>query len=577
MTPPPTGRRRQSGRRALGGPRPARNGTDGRIRLLRFAFLVFLVLVGGKAVALASSSEHLKQIARAQQTAEVVLPAPRGSILDRDGDELAVGKPQQTVFATPYLLKDPRAAAEELCDALQINRRRKREKVANDLAAAAKDGLGFCYVARKVDPEYAKAAVGLGLPGVGSYEEEERTYPLKATAAQVVGFAGMDNEGLAGIELVYDRELRGKAGSETLIRDPAGHALKTMRQKLPVAGSDVRLTLDSQIQYAAEDVLQKTLRDSGGTSAVAIVMDPRTGEILAMANVMRDGFHGFGKDQEADKNRCITDVYEPGSIFKLVTISGALADGTVGPDTRFTVPGSIWVADREIHDSHAHGTLTYSVREILQWSSNVGAVKIGQKMGPEALYKWERAFGFGKLTGIDFPGESAGIVKPPKDWWESSIGNIPMGQGIAVTAIQMTSAFSTVAANGWQVQPRLVAQVGSKLYDGVEKHRVLPGRVAREVRSMLQVAVEKGTGTKAQIPGYEVAGKTGTAEIALPDGSGYAKGVYTASFVGMAPADRPRLVVLVAVNRTAMYGGDAAAPAVKKIMQFSLQHLEIAP
>jgi cell division protein FtsI (penicillin-binding protein 3) len=200
-------------------------------------------------------------------------------------------------------------------------------------------------------------------------------------------------------------------------------------------------------------------------------------------------------------------------------------------------------------------------------------------MGPKDLYKWEKAFGFGKLTGIDFPGESGGIVKAPEDWWESSIGNIPMGQGIAVTAMQMTSAFSTVAYNGWQVQPRLVAQVGTDVYDTVEKHRVLPGKVARQVRKMLQSAVddESGTGKAARIPGYEVAGKTGTAEIALPDGGGYAKGVYVASFVGMAPADHPRLVVLAAVDGTAMYGGDAAAPAVKKIMQFSLQHLEIAP
>jgi cell division protein FtsI (penicillin-binding protein 3) len=296
-----------------------------------------------------------------------------------------------------------------------------------------------------------------------------------------------------------------------------------------------------------------------------------------MANIMRQGFHGFGKDKQTEKNRCITDVYEPGSIFKVVTISGALADGTVTPDQKFTLPPSIWVSDREINESHARGTVTYTVGEILQWSSNVGAVTIGQKMGPEDLYKWEKAFGFGELTGIDFPGESGGIVKAPKDWWESSIGNIPMGQGIAVTAMQMASAFSTVAYNGWQVQPRLVSRVGTTIYDDVEKHRVLPGKVAREVREMLRVAVDEGTGTKAKIPGYAVAGKTGTAEMALPDGGGYAKGVYTASFVGMAPADHPRLVVLVAVSGTPWYGGDAAAPAVRKIMQFALQHLEIAP
>jgi cell division protein FtsI/penicillin-binding protein 2 len=576
MAAPSTGRRRPPGRRGglLGSPKRARSGYDGRIRLLRFLFIVFLVLVGGKAVALASSSQHLTQIAQEQQLQEVALPAPRGSILDRNGDDLAVGKPQQTVYATPYLLDDPKAAAEELCDALRINRRSDRR----DVEEALSDGEGFAYVARKVDPELARAALKLDLPGVGSYAEEKRTYPLKGTAAQVVGFAGMENKGLAGIESLYEKQLSGKAGSETVVRDPAGHPLKTVAHVAPQPGQNVYLTLDREIQYYAEDVLEKTVRDTGAKAATAIVMDPRTGEVLVMANVTRQGFHGFGKDTEAQKNRAVEDAYEPGSIFKLVTISGALADGLVKPSTKFTLPPSIHVADREINESHPRGTVTYTVREILQWSSNVGAVTIGKDlMGEEGLFKWVKAFGFGKPTGIEFPVESPGIVLPLDQWSGSSIGNIPMGQGIAVTAIQMASAFSTVAYNGWQVKPRLVAQVGTEVRDDVEKHRVIPARVARQIRAMLQLAVEKGTGTAARIPGYDVAGKTGTAEKPLPDGSGYAKGVYVASFVGMVPADHPRLVVLAAVDGTAMYGGDAAAPAVQRIMRFALQHLEIAP
>jgi cell division protein FtsI (penicillin-binding protein 3) len=581
MAAPSTGRRRPAGRRGgglFGSPKAARRGVDGRIRLLRFVFIVFLVLVGGKAVALASSSRHLTQIAQAQQTAVVVLPAHRGSILDRNGVELAVGKPQQTVFADPHLLKDPKAAADGLCDALQINRRRDRRALEKTLVAGQQQKKWFAYVARKVDPEYAKAALALDLPGVGSYTEEKRMYPLKFTAAQVLGFAGTENTGLAGIEMLYDKELSGKAGSETIVRDPAGHTLKTIAQQEPLSGQNVRLTLDSDIQYYAEDVLEKTVRDTGAKSAVSIVMDPRTGDVLAMANVTRDGFHGFGKgDQAAEKNSAVTDQYEPGSIFKLVTISGALADGLVTPDTKFTLPPSLHVADRVINESHPRGTVTYSVREILQWSSNVGAVTIGRKMGKQGMAKWIKAYGFGEPTGIQFPGEVGGSVLPVGQWSDSSIGNIPMGQGIAVTAIQMASAFSAVADNGWQVRPRLVAQVGPTTYDKVEKHRVIPGKVAREVRSMLQLAVDEGTGTKAQIPGYAVAGKTGTAEMPLEDGSGYAKGIYVASFIGMVPADHPRLVVLCAVNGTGMYGGDAAAPAVKQIMQYSLQRLEIAP
>jgi cell division protein FtsI (penicillin-binding protein 3) len=580
MAAPPTGRRRPAGRRGggfFGSPKPARRGVDGRIRLLRFVFIVFLVLVGGKAVALASSSQHLTWIAQQQQTQKVVLPAHRGSVLDRSGNELAVGKPQQTVIADPHLLVDPRAAADELCDALQINRRKARRAVEDKLVAGKQQESWFTYVARKVDPELAKAALALDLPGVVSYTEEKRMYPLMGAAAQVIGFAGTENKGLAGIELLYDKELSGKAGSETVVRDPAGHAIKTVAHQEPRSGQNVRLTLDSQIQYYAEDVLEKTLRDSGGASAISIVMDPRTGEILAMANVSKEGFHGFGKGDPAEKNRAVTDWYEPGSIFKLVTISGALADGTVTPNTRFTIEQSIHVADREVHDAEPHGTLNYSVTQILQHSSNVGAVKIGMKMGESGLYKWLKAYGFGKPTGIGFPAETGGLVAPLDQWSGSSIGNIPMGQGVAVTAIQMASAFSTVAYNGWQVKPRLVAQVGPKVYDAVEKRRVISGKVARQVRKMLQLAVEDGTGGEAKIPGYDVAGKTGTAEMPLSDGSGYAKNTYVASFIGMVPADHPKLVVLCAVNGTPEFGGQAAAPAVKKIMQYSLQRLEIAP
>ncbi len=580
MTGSSTGRRRPARRRggglsglprAVGG---GAAGVDGRIRLLRFVFIVFLVLVGGKAVALASSSQHLTRIALQQQTAEIVLPAHRGAILDRNGHELAVGKPQQTVYATPYLLDDPKAAAGELCDALQINRRRDRRDVRE--ALADKKG-GFAYVARKVDPDLAGAALALDLPGVGSYAEEERTYPMKGSAGQVLGLAGVDNEGVAGIEYLYDKQLSGVAGSETIVRDPAGRALKTIRENQPSSGADVRLTLDSAIQYEAENVLERTVRRSYAKAATAIVMDPRTGEIFAMANVTKEGFHGYGKDPEADRNRAVMNQFEPGSIFKLVTISGALADGLVTPETKFTLPPTMTLYDVTINDSHPRGTVTYSVREILQWSSNVGAVTIGRKMGQRGLLKWMDAFGFGKPTGVQWPGEATGTVPRADQWSGTSIVNIPMGQGIAVTPIQMAAAFSAVANNGMAVKPRLVSQVGTKLYDTVEKHRVITSSVARKVRSMLATAVADGTGTKAQIPGYEVAGKTGTAEIALPNGGGYAKGVYVASFVGMVPADHPRLVVLVTVDGTPMFGGDAAAPAVQEIMRFALQYLEIAP
>ena len=551
-------------------------GVDGRIRLLRFVFIVFLVLVGGKAVALASSSENLTRIALAQQTASVVLPAHRGAILDRNGSELAVGKPAQTVFATPYLLDHPNAAATALCKALNIHAKRARRDLEAALSAPKS---GFAYVARKVDPDLAKAALALDLPGVGAYAEEERSYPMKGSAAQVLGFAGVDGNGLAGVEMEYDKQLAGAAGSEVIVRDPAGHALRTVRETQPTSGETVRLTLDEDIQYWAEDVLEHTVRGSSATAATAIVMDPRTGEILAMANVPKVKNNVFGRKPANDRNRCVTDIYEPGSIFKLVTISGALADGLVTPTSKFKLPPSLTVYDRTINESHARGTVTYSVREILQWSSNVGAVKIGMMMRKERLLKWMDAFGFAKPTGIDFPGEAAGIVPPAERWSGTTIANVPMGQGIAVTPLQMAVAFSTVANNGIAVKPSLVAQVGTTVYDKVQQHRVISATVAREVRSMLATAVAKGTGVKAQIPGYVVAGKTGTAEKPLADGSGYSQTDFVASFIAMVPADHPRLVVLVAVDspHTSIDGGDIAAPAVQKIMRFALQQLEIAP
>lgn len=567
---------RSLGRRARGAGVTGGSGVDGRIRLLRIVFIAFLILIGGRAVALASSSDRLSQLAQQQQTRDVTLPAQRGSILDRDGQKLAVGEQCQTVYATPYLLDHPKQSAWKLLDALQIHNKKARRAV---VAALSQHKSGFAYVARKVDPRLAAAALKLDIPGVGSYAEEARIYPMKGSLAQVLGFAGIDNQGLAGVELEYDKELSGKDGSEVVVRDTSGHTLKTIEQTQPVAGQDVRLTVDEDIQSAAESVLKKTVQSSGAKDATSIVMDPRTGEILAMATVPMVKDNDFSKSAANDRNRAVTDVFEPGSIFKLVTISGALADGIVTPTEKFTLPPTLRVQDRVIHESEARGTVSYTVGDIIKYSSNVGAVKIGLMMGKTRMLKWIGAFGFGDKTGITFPGEVDGIVPAADKWSGSSIANIPMGQGIAVTPLQMAAAFSTVANDGVAVKPRLVSQVGTRVYGRGATRRVIPARIAREVRQMLFTAVEGGTGTKAQIPGYQVAGKTGTAQKPLADGSGYSESNYVASFVGMVPASHPKLVVLVEVDepRTSIYGGDIAAPACQKIMRFALQHLEIAP
>ena len=587
MAPARTGRRRAAGGRdgglrgltarfARGGGVGGGSGVDGRIRLLRLVFIVFLVLVGGKAVALASSSANLTRIALAQQTATVALPAHRGAILDRNGQELAVGKPTQTVYATPYLLTDPRAATRELMAALHMHKKRTRL----DLLARLSDRKsGFAYVARGVDASLARAALAIKLPGVGAYPAESRSYPMNGSAAQVIGFAGVENVGLAGVELQYDKLLGGKSGSEVVARDQAGQVIRTMSQTQPTAGQDVRLTLDEDIQFQAEDVLKHTLSSTYAKRAVAVVMDPRNGDILAMVNVPEVKKNLFGVHPANDRDRAITDSYEPGSIFKLVTISGALADGTVTARKHFTLAPTLTLYDRTIHEAETRGVVSYDVEDILVHSSNVGAVTIGMKMGRAALIKWAKAYGFGRDTGIAFPGESPGYLPAAAKWSGTTIANLPMGQGIAVTPLQIAAAFAAVANDGVYEQPHLLLQAGTQLYRDPPGRRVIPAAIAAEVRSMLAAAVDHGTGMKARIPGYVVAGKTGTAEKPLPDGSGYSKTDYVASFIGMVPAAHPRLVVLVAVDspRTSIYGGDVAAPAAQKIMSFALRHLEIAP
>jgi cell division protein FtsI (penicillin-binding protein 3)/stage V sporulation protein D (sporulation-specific penicillin-binding protein) len=570
---------RAGGRRA-GGRRAAKHAsgratvaTDGRIRLLRILAVAAFLLVGGRAIALASTAGELTSMAAGQQQNTHTLPAHRGAIYDRDGKELAVGEQRQTVYATPYLIEDPFAVAGDLCRVLKIRKDADQQRI---VAALSDKDSGFAFIARKVDPEKAKRAVDLGIPGVGSYPEEKRVYPLKGVAAQVIGYAGLDNVGLAGMEQQYESTLKGADGSETVVRDTAGRTIRVLETEKSVPGTSVRLTIDADIQYEAEQVLRRTVTGFSAKAGTAIVLDPRTGEVLAMANYPLIEDHLFGAAQEFERNRAVTDAYEPGSIFKAVTIAGALSDGLTTPSTKYRLAPTIKVADREIHEAHARGSVTYTTREILVHSSNVGAVTVGMDMGKEGLLKWVDEFGFGETTGIDFPGEVGGIV--PREWSGSTIGNLPLGQGIAVTPMQMACAFGVLANKGMWVQPHLTAQIGTEDVPKAKRHRVVTAKVAHQMLSMLTDAVDEGTGTPARIAGYKVAGKTGTAQKPLPDGSGYSKYAYVASFVGVMPADHPKLVVLVSVDEPhPIWGGVVAAPAVKEIASFALTHLEIAP
>lgn len=542
---------------------------DGRVRLLAGILLVALLVVAGRATLLAATSNDLSAIAADQQKSTVELPAHRGAILDRTGKELAVGREQYTVYATPSLVEDTEKAARKLAAALDVKVNRVRRALSDRSSQ-------FAYIARKVDPVASRRAVRLGIPGVGRYPEELRVYPMKRLAAQVIGFAGTDNRGLAGIELAFDETLRGKPGSQDVVHDPAGRVLSTERIAEPVDGQDVRLTVDADIQFEAENILQATVEATYAKAAQAVVMDPRDGSVLAMVNVPRVDANKYGSKPDAGRNRVVTDVFEPGSIFKVITVAAALEERIVTPETAFVLPPVMTVGDKEIHEAHPRGTETFTVRRILVESSNVGAATLGLKLGKQRLMEWIRAFGFGRPTGVGFPGEVGGLA--PDYWSLATIGNVPMGQGISTTVLQMAAAYATIANGGRAVQPRLVAQVGDEARPPAAGEPVIGEKTAAQVLDMMHDVVTSGTGKKARIAGYDVAGKTGTAQKVLEGQAGYAEGRYIASFVLVVPADDPSLVVMVVVDEPQpIWGGTVAAPAARDIARFALAHLKIAP
>jgi cell division protein FtsI (penicillin-binding protein 3)/stage V sporulation protein D (sporulation-specific penicillin-binding protein) len=393
----------------------------------------------------------------------------------------------------------------------------------------------------------------------------------------VLGYAGVDNKGLSGLELELDKQLTGSPGSQTVVRDPIGQAISIQRDVPAREGKAAFLTLDHTIQANAEQVLRETVSRWHAKSATAIVLDPKTGGVLAMA--MQPGYDA---NQVATRglqgDAAVSDVFEPGSVFKVVTIAGALSEGLITPTTRFTLPYSIQVADRVIHDAEMRGTETMTVAQILQRSSNVGTVTIARtKLGETHLKRWINQFGFGKPTGIDLPGESAGLL--PSYWSGSTIGNVPIGQGVSVTAIQLASVYAAIANKGIWKQPHLVDHVQGEKPAPPRTRRILSAGVDRQLLTMLKgVVSDSGTAVAASVPGYSVAGKTGTAQKPSPTG-GYAPGKYVATFVGMVPANDPRLVILVTVDepKLAIFGGVVAAPAFSQIAAFDLQYLEVPP
>jgi len=564
---PATKRRPPTRQRRRGPGLPPTRLVEKRIGLLFALFLMLLTLAALRATWVGTvNSGSLSDRAVSQQVEDIADPARRGTIFDRNGVELAVSDDSVTVFAHPFLIKDPARVAARLAPLVGRSDHELLRKLADR-------GATFVYLRRKMDASLGERIKKLAIEGIGTVTEPKRGYPQGFLAAQVLGLVGTDNVGLSGLEYSEDDALRGEDGERRLVKDALGEPVSLIETKRATPGDNLALTLDTRIQERTEAVLAEVGQTYTPQGATAVVLDPRSGEVLALANWPRvDANNAQGALGFARQNRAIQANYEPGSTFKAITVSGALSERLVEPGTALEVPPEIQVADRTVGEAHDGGGGTKTVAQIVTESSNVGSVMIGLKLGAKRFDKWVRRFGFGRPTGVDLPGEEGGIVLRPKNYSGSSMGNMPIGQGIAVTPMQMATAYTAIANHGVMRRPYIVKG------DQPPPKRVLTRRTADQVSHMLEgVLAAGGTAEEAQVEGYTLAGKTGTAEKAIK--GGYSKTDFIASFIGYAPAKDPQLLVAVMVDtpRGDIYGGTVAAPAFERIMEFALPYLKIPP
>jgi cell division protein FtsI (penicillin-binding protein 3) len=547
--------------------------TDRRIGLLFLVFVAALGVATLRATWLgAVRAPALKRAAATQQAQTIALPAPRGTITDRHGAVLAVSEPASDVSATPYLIRSPLKTAAKLAPLLGLDEA--------DVVRRLSEQTGFVYLARRLPAARAAKVGALRLDGISLTPSSRRVYPRAWLASQLLGNASDAPGGGAGFEYGEDRVLRGHDGVRRVVSDALGQPISIRDAQPTIPGRDVQMTIDANLQDKVESVLDGVGQVFRPRGATAIVMDPQTSEILALANWPRvDANDPGGAPAYAQQDRAVGFTYEPGSTFKAITVAGALADHVVAPDTPIPVPYELHVADRILHDAEAHGDETLSVADVLKQSSNIGAVQIALMMRAHRFAQWVRLFGFGDPTGVALPGEERGIVPTYAQYSGSSIANLPIGQGQAVTPMQMMAAYAAIADGGILRTPQIVRSIGGRRVHAPAARRVISPATAASVRDMLRgVLAAGGTGSEASIPGYDLAGKTGTAQKVDPDGQ-YSRTRYIASFMGFAPASDPRLLVAVVVDEPqgAIYGGQVAAPAFQKIVAFALPYLGIRP
>ncbi|MFA5177652.1 MAG: penicillin-binding transpeptidase domain-containing protein [Candidatus Omnitrophota bacterium] len=540
-------------------------------------FLVFLILCIGRLLYIQFfNSAYLSGIAKKQHNLFVELEPLRGVIYDTNLKPQTLNLPAASLYASPNSIKesDKERIVVALSGILNVNRDYLRDRLARKKS--------FIWLARKITPQQEEAVKKLKIKGLGFLRETKRSYPNTYLASQIIGFAGLDNTGLEGIELYLDKYLKGAQGWAIFLRDARQKKLDIWEKMvLPRDGNDIVLTIDQVIQYIAERELDKAYKTYHAKGASIIVMDPHTGKVLALANRPTYDLNehsNVSKDQTRD--RAICDLFEPGSVFKIVTAAAALEEKRVSEEDRFFCEnGSYRVANHILHDHKPHGWLTF--REVIEESSNIGTTKVAQLLGPDTVYKYVRLFGFGSKLGIDLPGEISGMIKEPRFWSKTSIGAIPIGQEVGVTALQLASAMSAIANGGQLMRPFVIEEIRDKQGKVIKKtspvliRKVISLDTAARVTKMLTGAVEEGTGRMAQIPGFTSAGKTGTAQKLEPNGA-YSHSKFVASFIGFAPAEDPLVTIVVSVDEPHPYyfGGVVAAPVFRNVAADVIRYMK---
>lgn len=512
-----------------------------------------------------------------QHQKTVSFEGARGSVVDRHGKVLAMNMEVPSVFGVPMSLESPSSAARHLSPVLHIKSDEIEKKLRQD--------KNFVWVARKVTPEQGRRLEQLSLDGIGVVMEGRRFYPKGPLLAHVLGFAGMDGQGLEGLERRYEAQLHGEKRVTILQRDALGRTVfpKGLKEQLPAPGHALTLTIDEVVQYIAEKELEEAVNHARAKAGTIIVMEPATGAILAMAVSPRfDPNAVAALTADRWRNRALTDTYEPGSTMKIVVAAAALEEKLMAPGTMvFGENGHMVVANTTIHDHEKMGWITFA--QMIQKSSNIGAAKTGMILGEQRLYRYLQAFGFGQRTDIDLPGEVSGLLKAPKEWGKRSLASISMGQEIGVTPLQMVSAVATLANGGVMMKPYVVSEVRDQkghlmkeMLPQVKRRAVSP-ETARTLTTIMEGVVTNGTGTKAAIPGFRVAGKTGTAQKIDPRTGAYSSTQFVGSFVGFVPADAPRLAMIVVIDEPQgeAWGGVVSAPVFRRVGEQVLNYLGV--